>query len=173
MLGFFLWIPFLLIRFPFMAHFSRKALPRAAYFAPVQGKEKIAYLGYQISNLALFLPTFFTKVDLDFSWFFYLGLFIYLLGLLLCAVCVAHFAKPDDKGMNTQGIYRFSRHPMYLAYFICFLGMAMLLRSIPFVIILILFQLSAHWIILAEERWCLVQFGSSYQDYMKQVRRYI
>ena len=44
MLAVFLLIPFLLIRFPLLSHFGKNALSRAAYFAPVQGKEKIAYM---------------------------------------------------------------------------------------------------------------------------------
>ena len=47
MLAVFLLIPFLLIRFPLLSHFGKNALSRTAYFAPVQGKEKIAYMIYQ------------------------------------------------------------------------------------------------------------------------------
>ncbi len=32
---------------------------------------------------------------------------------------------------------------------------------------------AAHWIILAEERWCVESFGESYREYMGSVRRYI
>ncbi|KXT80927.1 hypothetical protein STRDD11_02106 [Streptococcus sp. DD11] len=44
-----------------MAPFNKDALPRAAYFAPMEGKEKIAYAIYQLSNLALFLISFLLK----------------------------------------------------------------------------------------------------------------
>jgi protein-S-isoprenylcysteine O-methyltransferase Ste14 len=37
----------------------------------------------------------------------------------------------------------------------------------------LVFQISSHWIILSEERWCVKQFGDEYIDYMKRVRRYI
>ena len=53
MLAVFLLIPFLLIRFPLLSHFGKNALSRAAYFAPVQGKEKIAYMIYQLSKSSL------------------------------------------------------------------------------------------------------------------------
>ena len=59
MLAIFLLIPFLLIRFPLLSHYSKNALSRAAYFAPVQGNEKIAYVIYQLGNLALFIIPFF------------------------------------------------------------------------------------------------------------------
>ena len=167
-----LFIPFLLIRFPFLAHFSQNAVSRAAYFAPMEGNEKIPYVVYQISNLGLFLFSCFIGIEFDFSVLFYMGAAIYLLGLTLCAISMRDFARPHANDMNTKGFYHYSRNPMYMAYFICFLGIALLTQSLTFFVILLIFQLSGHWIILAEERWCLAHFGNSYQNYKKQVRRY-
>ena len=72
MLAVFLLIPFLLIRFPLLSHFGKNALSRAAYFAPVQGKEKIAYMIYQLSNLALFIISFFLEINFHSSFCFLL-----------------------------------------------------------------------------------------------------
>ena len=105
------------------------------------------------------------EIKFDFSVFFYVGMAIYLLGLALCAISMRDFARPDASGMNTKGLYRYSRNPMYVAYFICFLGIAFLTKSMIFILILVIFQTAAHWIILSEERWCLEKFGKSYQDY--------
>ena len=80
---------------------------------------------------------------------------------------------PAASGVNTGGMYRYSRNPMYVAYFVCFLGMALLSRSAAFLVILALFQISCHWIILAEERWCIETFSAAYLDYMRTVRRYL
>lgn len=62
---------------------------------------------------------------------------------------------------------------MYVAYFICFIGMALLTQSLILLCIVVIFQISAHWIILSEEKWCMEKFGESYKQYMKRVRRYI
>ena len=101
------------------------------------------------------------------------GLFCYPLGLGLCALAVISFAFPDDTGFNATGLYRFSRNPMYMAYFICFVGMALLTQSPLLLDIVLIFQFSAHWIVLAEERWCLEKFGDAYTRYKNQVRRYL
>ena len=106
-------------------------------------------------------------------WVAFLGLLCYGGGLLLCAAAVVSFAAPDSGGLNTNGLYRISRNPMYLAYFVCFLGMALLTRSPALLGLTLVFQASAHWIILAEERWCLEQFGQAYGQYMARVRRYL
>lgn len=62
---------------------------------------------------------------------------------------------------------------MYVAYFICFSGMALLTRLWVLFGLVLIFQISAHWIILAEERECIQKFGDSYEKYMREVRRYI
>ena len=171
--GILLLVPFLLIRFALLSALNRKAVGRAAYFAPVQGKEKLAYCFYQVSNVGIFVYLLFLTIQVDFSWKFYTGVAFYLLGLCLCTITIVNFSSPDDKGLNTNGIYEFSRNPMYVAYFIWFLSMAMLTQSLILFGLVCVFQISAHWIILAEERWCLEKFGVVYKQYMKKVRRYI
>ncbi len=171
--AFYLLVPFLLIRFIFLSLLDRKATGRAAHFAPMQGKEMIAYYLYQFSTLMLLLVPFFLKVSLSFSTVFYLGSGVYFLGSLFLVLVMKDFANPDEKGLNTKGVYELSRHPMYLAYFVFFLGMTMLTGSLTMLIFLAIFQLSPHFIILAEERECLVKFGVAYQEYQKRVRMYL
>lgn len=62
---------------------------------------------------------------------------------------------------------------MYIGYFVVFLGCAMLTRSMVLLELVLVFQLSAHWIILAEERWCLAEMGELYMEYAQRVRRYL
>lgn len=140
-------VPLILIRFGLLSILGKEALKRAAFFAPLIGKEKMAY-------------------------WFYVGLVIYGLGVLLCLVSVLNFAKPTENGINLKGLYRFSRNPMYVAYFIYFLGCVVLTQSLILLGILLVFQISAHWIILSEERWCIEKFGEEYINYMNKVRRY-
>ncbi|HQO42689.1 MAG TPA: methyltransferase, partial [Bacillota bacterium] len=70
-------------------------------------------------------------------------------------------------------LYRISRNPMYIAYFICLLGCVLISKSWALFTLLIVFQISSHWIILSEERWCIKKFGEEYMRYMNKVRRYI
>ena len=173
MCGFLLLIPFLLIRFALLVLLNREAAPRAAHFAPVQGGERAAYWIYQISTVGIFLTLFFLRISVDFSWRTILGLICYILGLCLCADSIAEFAAPDETGLNKSGIYGISRNPIYVSYFICFLGMALLTCSWLLFGFVAVFRIASHWIILSEERWCLKKFGTAYEQYMKSVRRYI
>ena len=170
--GFLLLIPFILIRFGLLNILSKEGLKRAAYFAPLIGKEKAAYWFYQISNILIFVYIFFLEITTD-PYLFYAGFVTYGLGVLLCLASVSDFAKPAENGINLKGLYRISRNPMYVAYFIYFLGCVLLTQSLLLLAILIIFQISAHWIILSEERWCIKKFGEEYKNYMNEVRRYI
>jgi protein-S-isoprenylcysteine O-methyltransferase Ste14 len=170
--AFFTVIPLILIRFGLLSILDKEALKRAAFFAPLIGIEKAAYLFYQISNILIFVYLCFLKITTG-SYWFYVGLVIYGLGVLLCLVSVSNFAKPAENGINLKGLYRISRNPMYVAYFIYFLGCVLLTQSLILLVILIVFQISAHWIILSEERWCIKKFGEEYINYMNKVRRYI
>ena len=168
--GFLLLIPLILIRYGLLWLLNKEALKRAAFFPPMLGKEKAAFWVYQIATIAIFLYLCFLKIKFDSVWF-YMGLVIY--GVLLCIVSVSNFAKSSENGINIKGLYRISRNPMYIAYFIYFLGCMLLTRSFVLLALLIVFQVSAHWIILSEERWCKEKFGDEYINYMKKVRRYI
>lgn len=165
-------IPLILIRFGLLSILDKEALKRAAFFAPLIGKEKVAYWIYQTSNILIFVYLYFLKITTNPYWF-NVGLVIYGLGVLLCVVSVSNFAKPAKNGINFKGLYQFSRNPMYVAYFIYFLGCVLLTQSLILLAILIVFQISTHWIILSEERWCVKRFGKEYINYMTKVRRYI
>lgn len=167
-----LLIPFLAVRFLLPPLFSKGALRRAAYFAPVAGAERTAYFVYQISNTVIFLALFFLKIETRRLWLLYGGAACYLAGLFLCAAALISFSVPDETGFNRNGLYRYSRNPMYAAYFICFFGMALLLNSLFLLVLVFVFQISAHWIILSEERWCIEKFGDAYRQYMEDVGRY-
>lgn len=171
--GFLLLIPFFLIRFGLLSIINKDAIKRAAYFPPMYGNEISAYCIYQISNIAIFVFLFFLTVIIEFSWLFYIGITVYILGLILCAISVISFAIPSNEGFNYNGIYHYSRNPMYVSYFIYFVGCALLTQSLVLCGIVVIFQITSHWIILSEERWCIEKFGKEYKQYMKRVRRYI
>ena len=168
-----LLLPFLAVRFGLLLLVDKKAIGRAGHFAPVRREEQWASFIYQLSNIGLFAYLFFLTIRIDFSLQFYMGLVFYFSGIVLCAVSAVCFALPDESGLNINGIYQLSRNPMYVAYFICFAGMAFLTQSCLLLGIVLIFQVSAPWIILSEERECTARFGRRYEEYKQKVRRYI
>lgn len=170
--AFLLVIPLILIRYGLLSNMNKEALKRAGLFAPLIGREKVAYWVYQIATALILVYMFLLKIRVDSDWF-YIGLIIYSLGIILYAVSIINYAKPKISGINVSGLYQVSRNPMYIAYFIYFLGCVFLTHSWILLALLIGFQISVHWIILSEERWCIKEFGEEYIKYMGKVRRYI
>lgn len=165
-------IPLILIRYGLLSVISKESLKRASLFAPVIGKEINAYMIYQITTVFSILYLFLLTIKTDSYWFF-IGLITYIIGIILYTISIINFSRPSMYGINLNGLYRISRNPMYVAYFIYFIGIVLLTRSWILLMVVLVFQISAHWIILSEERWCIEKFGKKYIEYMKKVRRYI
>lgn len=168
-----LLIPFFLIRFGLLAFLDRNAIKRAAYFAPLENNERAAYWIYQVSNAAIFIALFVLTIQTTPPLIFYAGAILCATGAIMLTVSVVSFAVPSGNGMNRSGLYRLSRNPMYVAYFLYFMGCVLLTQSLVLLAFVVAFQTAAHWIILAEERWCIQKFGGEYLEYMNEVRRYI
>lgn len=74
----------------------------------------------------------------------------------------------------TTGPYRFSRNPIYLAFVVFQLGLALLVNSLSLVITLLpAFGLMAFVVVPREERYLMRRFPGDYAAYMASVRRWL
>jgi len=74
----------------------------------------------------------------------------------------------------TSGLYRFSRNPMYLGMLLVLIGGALLLQNVAAFLAPLAYALSmTHLQIMPEERVLRAKFGSAYEDYRQQTRRWI
>lgn len=105
-----------------------------------------------------------------------------ILGLALLIWARLHFSRhraeihtfkaPQD--LVTDGPFRFSRNPMYLAFTLLVLAGALGVNSWWALIAPLLFWLAAAlWYIPHEERVLKALFGADYDTYAKRVRRWI
>lgn len=170
--AFLLLVPILLLRYGLLSIISKEALKRASFFAPLKGREKIAFWIYQFATILIFIYLLLLKIKIGTVWF-YIGLVIYSIGVVLFTISIISYVMPKANGINMNGLYQLSRNPMYVSYFVYFLGCVILTNSWILLALLIVFQISSHWIILSEERWCIENFGEEYKKYMNRVRRYI
>ena len=73
-----------------------------------------------------------------------------------------------------DGIYRFSRNPMYLSLAGLLVAWAVYLQSaVSFLGVFLFVYLITQWQIKPEEYWLEKKFGESYLAYKKKVRRWI
>lgn len=74
----------------------------------------------------------------------------------------------------TDGIFRFSRNPMYLGFFLLLLAAAFYVNAwYALLAPLAFFVAATFWYIPYEERTLRASFGSTYDDYARRVRRWI
>jgi protein-S-isoprenylcysteine O-methyltransferase Ste14 len=109
-----------------------------------------------------------------------IALGVFLAGDLLAAVALATLGTrtkmgvgEDDGSLQTGGVYRLSRNPMYLGlYLVCAGGCLYTLN--PACLALTLAGIAVHHrIILAEERFLKGRFGEAWDRYAARVRRYL
>ena len=103
---------------------------------------------------------------------FILGTFLFVFGLAGFVIALFNFKNAPLDRLVTGGLYRISRHPQQLMFFISFLGICIAIGSWLALFIQIISSVFLHFRILAEEKACLERYGDSYRDYMKRVPRY-
>jgi len=100
------------------------------------------------------------------------GIILYTLGSAGFVVALFNFKSAPPDQPITSGLYRISRHPQQLMFFVTFIGICIAIGSLLALFTQIVSSLFLHSRILAEERACLEQYGDSYRSYMKHVPRY-
>jgi len=119
-----------------------------------------------------FVMISFTPLKIGFN-VFIPGVILFALGLAGFVVALFNFKNAPLDQLVTRGLYRISRHPQRLMFFISFLGINIAIGSWLALFIQIISSLFLHSRILAEEKACLERYGDSYRDYMKRVPRYL
>ncbi len=140
--------------------------------ADLSKKEKIIFAIHHLVFLASFVYTIFLPLKLGTFWF-YVGLLSYLLGILVAFLgLLSFYTTPLDKPV-TKGVYRISRHPMYVGTFFTNVGISMTCLSWIFLIVTIVTIILEHNIVIGEERTCLKQYGDAYREYVNNTPKWI
>lgn len=134
--------------------------------------QKYVLRSMHIIYLLSIIYSIFVPLKLGTAWF-YAGLSIYLLGLLLYAMVWVGFATtPSDKPV-TRGIYHYSRNPMQLSQVVIFLGVGIATASWVFLLLSAAYMITPLLWADAEERHCLKFYGNAYREYMDRTPRWI
>ena len=88
-------------------------------------------------------------------------------------IVIVNWANSTPMEPIRKGLYRYSRHPMYVTYFLVFLGTSIATASWLFVLFLILFTVGTVAFVDFEEQGCLEQYGDIYREYMDRTPRWI
>jgi len=79
----------------------------------------------------------------------------------------------ESTGLKVDGIYRFSRNPMYVGVYATVIASALYTLNLVLVLLAVFVIAIHHKIVLAEEAHMRKVFGKEYLDYCSRVRRYL
>jgi protein-S-isoprenylcysteine O-methyltransferase Ste14 len=116
---------------------------------------------------SIFLP-----FKLGTIWFL-IGLIIFLLGLIINVVASINFVRTPMNEPVRGGAYGYSRHPIYTALVLIFLGVSIASASWVFLLLTVLMAVLVSLSVPDEEHYCLEKYGDTYREYMNRTPRWI
>ena len=135
--------------------------------------ERMCLVTAQLLMVVLWIYSIFLPLIVGTAWF-YAGLPVYLLGLAFVTIAMLAFINTPMDQPNTKGLYRLSRHPMYIGILLVYIGIG--LASASWVYLLLAFMYLATYrnaLAIPEERFCCEKFGDAYREYMNRAPRWI
>jgi len=170
------WIPMLLelLTFPLFFRVAKDRAPEAeshSVAALPKVKRTLLY-----SSKAIYVPAFvysiFLPLKLGTVWFS-IGLPITVIGFVSGIVVIANWAVSPRGEPVTTGLYRYSRHPMYVTAFVFFLGISIATASWVFLLFTVVLIAASFYFAALEEDGCLTQYGDAYRVYMNRTPKYM
>jgi protein-S-isoprenylcysteine O-methyltransferase Ste14 len=149
--------------------------------APTEESHNIAALTritkvFLYSSKIIYIPAFiysiFLPLKLGTLWF-YIGLPITVIGFLGGVLVIANWARSPHGEPVSTGLYRYSRHPMYVTAFVFFLGVSLTTASWVFLLFTILLIFASFYYAHLEEASCITQYGETYRKYMEKTPKYL
>jgi protein-S-isoprenylcysteine O-methyltransferase Ste14 len=149
--------------------FSRR-MPESPSFK--RRKDKILSQILVVTLFGSYFYSIFVSFKLGTMWFS-IGLFVYLAGNFLIMITMINFATtPLDKPV-TKGVYRFSRNPMFIGFFLVYFGIATACVSWVYLLITVVFIVVVYYMSPLEEAITLGHYGAAYEEYMKRTPKWI
>lgn len=143
---------------------------------------RLSLMGLFLLCVMIFIPNlmleYATSYELPSTALDYFGVILCLFGLTICIAGMASFKSLPKVfcvrtgWLSESGIYRWSRNPQYLGWFLFLLGFALNDWSQWCLAVLLLSATSLHLLVLVEEQHLRRQFGDAYLGYCARVPRY-
>jgi protein-S-isoprenylcysteine O-methyltransferase Ste14 len=162
----------LTIPFFFRIAKRRGAQSPTGALASLSRTKRIAFYASKIIYIPAMVYSVFLPLKLGTVWF-YVGLPVALTGLITGTIVLVNWATAPLGKPVTNGLYRYSRHPMYITSFFFFLGVSIATASWVFLVFTIVIIVSSLYSSGLEEQGCLEQYGAAYRDYMKRTPRWL
>jgi protein-S-isoprenylcysteine O-methyltransferase Ste14 len=168
-------VPALIVTLLCILLMAKKGAPGGP--ARIPCKSKTTLVVASLSKLIFFpaaIYSVFLPLKLGTTWF-YVGLPITLIGLVGTILVFMDWANTPAGEPVTRGIYRYSRHPMYVTEVLLFLGVSIISASWVFLLCTIIsgVGVTRPYFVKIEEAQCIGHYGAAYLEYMNRTPRWI
>ncbi|MBN2396465.1 MAG: isoprenylcysteine carboxylmethyltransferase family protein [Candidatus Atribacteria bacterium] len=156
-----------------MSKEAKLSMNRMNKFVPFVKHEKIlAYSTHMVIMPLVFIYSIFLPLKLGTAWL-YAGLPIFALSVLIYTTTIIIIAgTPGDRPV-TGGVYRITRHPIYLGGFLMYLGTGIACASWVVLLCALLWITFFIVVVPTEEHFLIDQYGDVYREYMKRTPRWM
>ena len=107
------------------------------------------------------------------TFWFYVGIIVFVIGLIILIKATYDFITTEPSKIIINGVYKISRHPMYLATFFIVLSISIASFSWLFLVLGIIMMFFFKREAIIEEKYCQKIFGEEYKEYMQITPRWI
>jgi protein-S-isoprenylcysteine O-methyltransferase Ste14 len=157
----------------FMSKEEKEKVNRGMESMPLSKTEKwLALSTHAVIMPLAFIYSIFLPLKLGTAWL-YAGLAIFVLGLVMTLMTTYNFAATPLGEPVTRGIYRISRHPIYLSGFVLYAGIGIACASWVLLLCAVLWIAFFQIVVPAEERFLLEKYGNAYRKYMNRTPRWL
>jgi protein-S-isoprenylcysteine O-methyltransferase Ste14 len=169
-----IFIVLVLLPLPLVGLYRRGVFKKTAsiHTSILTETENRVFIFSKVIMLSVFICSVFLPLQLGTIWFS-IGVVFYLSGLILQTIAWVNIASiPVDKPI-TRGLYRYSRHPMYVTLPLVFIRTGIASASWLFLLLSIVLVITHFLNAIPEERECLEVYGNAYREYMDRTPRWI
>jgi len=156
-----------------MSKEGKERTKRATESVPHSKTQKIlAYSTHIVIMPFTVLYSIFLPLKIGTAWL-YVGLVLFALALVMSVITSVNYATTLLDEPVSKGVYRISRHPIYLNGFVVYMGIGIATASWVILLCAILWIGLFHFVLPSEERFLLEKYGDSYREYMNRTPKWI
>ena len=160
------------LTWPIFRYDIKAMFKKGAASPPYNKTEKIINNFGTVVWVILFIYSIFLPLPLG-TPLLYAGIALFVVGLIICEIAGIPWATALVDEPITTGIYRYSRHPIYIGVFVQYIGIGIASASGLFLLLTVAQIALSVPVVAAEERFCCERYGNTYLEYMNMTPRWI
>lgn len=168
------WVFFHMVPFDWLIfRYDIKAMFRKGAASPSYNKTEktINNLGTTVW-IILFIYSIFLPLPLG-TPLLYAGIALFAAGVIIVEIATIPWVKAAVDEPVTKGLYRYSRHPIYIGVYVQYIGIGIASASGLFLLLVVIQIALSMAVAPAEERFCLDKYGDAYREYMNKTPRWL